>query len=72
MTEVLRPYLGKFVVLYLDDILVYSQSLELHFSHLRELFVMLKRQKLFGNLEKCALNLACLSELRRHNRPLKE
>ena len=38
MTEVLRPFLGEFIVVYLDDILVYSGSLELHLLHLRKLF----------------------------------
>ena len=36
MNHVLRHYIGKFVVIYFDDILVYSRSLEDHESHLRE------------------------------------
>ena len=57
MTEVLRPFLGMFVVVYLDDILTYSRNIDLHLEHLRELFSMLRKQKLFGNLEKCAFML---------------
>ena len=53
MTEVLRAFLGEFIVVYLDDILVYRGSLKLHLSHLRKLFDVLRRQKLYGNLEKC-------------------
>jgi len=36
MNHVLRDCIGKYVVVYFDNILVYSQSLESHLSHLRE------------------------------------
>ena len=54
MNEVLRPFLGKFVVVYLDDILVYSVNKKDHLSHLRQLFEVLRKQQLFGKIEKCA------------------
>ena len=54
MTEVLRPFLGEFIVVYLDDLLVYSGSLELYLLHLRKLFEVLRNQKLYGNLENYA------------------
>ena len=53
MTEVLRPFLGRFVVVYLDDILVYSIGLQEHLGHLRELLARLREQKLYAKLEKC-------------------
>ena len=53
MNKVLRPFLGKFIVVYLDDILVYSRQLREHLDHLRQLFEVLRKQRLYGKLEKC-------------------
>ena len=39
MDSVLQPYLGKFVIVFLDDILVYSPTLEEHEEHLRKFFL---------------------------------
>ena len=45
MTHVLAPYLGKFVVVYFDDILVYSTSQQDHLEHLRSVFQTLWEQE---------------------------
>ena len=53
MNEVLRALIGHFVVVYFNDILIYSKSFNEHMDHLRAVFNALRDAHLFGNLEKC-------------------
>jgi hypothetical protein len=53
MNEVLRAFIGKFVVVYFDDILIYSTSIDEHIDNLCAIFDALRDAHLFGNLEKC-------------------
>ena len=53
MTQILRLYLGKFVVVYFDDILVFSRILEEHLLHLTQVLETLRKEKLYVNLKKC-------------------
>jgi hypothetical protein len=53
MNDVLHPYLDSFVIVYLDDILVYKTTWEEHISHLIQVFETLKNHKLLENLKKC-------------------
>ncbi|XP_020702245.1 uncharacterized protein LOC110113876 [Dendrobium catenatum] len=55
MNEILKPFLGKFCIVYFDDILVYSNSWHQHIQHLETLFEILQQQRLFINLPKCEL-----------------
>jgi hypothetical protein len=45
MNHVLRTFIGKFVVVYFDDILIYSKSLDEHIEHIRYVLVVLREQK---------------------------
>ena len=53
MNHILRAYIGKFVVVYFDDILVYSKSLDEHVTHLKAIFDVLRKEKLYANIKKC-------------------
>ena len=53
MTEVLHPYIGHFLVVYFDDILIYNQSQEDHMDHLRIVCTTLRQESLYANLGKC-------------------
>jgi fructose-specific phosphotransferase system IIC component len=47
MNNMLRPYVGKFVVVYLDDILIFSKTAKEHLSHLRQVLQTLRENQFF-------------------------
>jgi transposase InsO family protein len=53
MNRLFRPYMYKFVVVFIDDILVYSPSMHDHVLHLRKVFDVLRQNKLYAKLSKC-------------------
>ena len=48
----LRPYIGVFVVVYFDDILVFSKSMKEHLNHVRAVLQTLRKERLYANLKK--------------------
>ena len=52
INQIFKLYLAKFVVLFIDDMLVYSRIPEEHASHLREVLKVLRRNELYAKLTK--------------------
>jgi hypothetical protein len=63
MNTIFRPFLNKFVLVYLDDILIYSRTAEEHCSHLRQVLEVLREHRLYANLRKCTFAKPELSYL---------
>ena len=53
MNKVFQPYLDQFVVVFVDDILIYSQSEVEHEDHLRILLPLLRDHQLYAKFSKC-------------------
>ncbi|GJW15018.1 putative reverse transcriptase domain-containing protein [Tanacetum coccineum] len=53
MNRVCKPYLDKFVIVFIDDILIYSRNKEEHANHLRIILELLKKEKLYAKFYKC-------------------
>lgn len=53
MNEVLKPYIRKFVLVFFDDILIYSRSWADHLEHVKQVFQLLRTHKLVLKRSKC-------------------
>ena len=53
MNDVFRPFIDDFVIVYLDDILIFSCTWEEHVKHVKQFLGVLVRDKLYLNMSKC-------------------
>jgi hypothetical protein len=57
MDDVLRPFTNTFVVVYLDDMLIFNRTWEEHMQHIQQVLSTLQQHKLYANLEKCSFGM---------------
>jgi len=57
MNHVCKPYLRKFILVFFDDILVYSSSLATHLVHLKITLGVLRRHNLYTKRSKCTFGV---------------
>ena len=57
MDDILRPLTNSFIVVYLDEIIIFNQSWEEHLHHIPQVLQTLRQHKLCANLEKCTFGM---------------
>ena len=57
MNDILRPFIDRFVVVYMDDILIYSSTPEQHEDHIKQVLQKLREEQLYCNKKKCTFGL---------------
>nr|GEZ09234.1 reverse transcriptase domain-containing protein [Tanacetum cinerariifolium] len=53
MNRVCKPYLDRFLIVFIDDILIYSKSIKEHEGHLKLILRLLKKEELYAKFSKC-------------------
>jgi len=54
MNDAFRPYLRRFVLVFFDDILIYSKDMETHLEHLKKVLDIMKKHQFYANVKKCS------------------
>jgi hypothetical protein len=57
MDDILQPFTNNFVVVYLDDIIIYSKTWAKHLQHIQQVLHTLQQHKLYANLEKFSFGI---------------
>ncbi|KAL5704998.1 hypothetical protein ACHQM5_023350 [Ranunculus cassubicifolius] len=71
MNELFQAYLRKFLLIFFDDILIYSPSMDQHLQHLQLVFQILRQHQLYAKLSKCQFGqsrIEYLGHIISHNR----
>ena len=63
MDNLLHPFTNSFVVIYLDDILIFNRSWEEHLQHIQQVLNTLQQHQLYANLEKCSFGMTQIQYL---------
>jgi hypothetical protein len=64
MEDILWPFTNCFVVVYLDDIVIYSKNWAEHLHHIQQVLHTLRSHKLYANFEKCSFDMDMFQYLR--------
>nr|GEV32295.1 retrotransposon protein, putative, Ty3-gypsy subclass [Tanacetum cinerariifolium] len=70
MNRVCKPYLDKFMIVFIDDILIYSKNKKEHEEHLRLILRLLKNEKLYVKFSKCEFWLSKLLKKKLYSAPI--
>jgi hypothetical protein len=57
MNSIFKPFLGKFVSIFFDDILIYKKSWEEHVQHVEKVIQILEEKRLYASSSKCAFGV---------------
>ena len=63
MNRIFAPYIGRFVLVYLDDVLIFSQNAQDHLQHVEKVLQVLRENKFYGRLHKCHFNQCSIKYL---------
>ncbi|GJV99314.1 putative reverse transcriptase domain-containing protein [Tanacetum coccineum] len=70
MNQVCKPYLDKFVIVFIDDILIYSKDKKEYEEHLKAILKLLKKEKLYTKFSKCGFWIPKLIKQKLCNAPI--